>query len=303
MKGSESISIYFYGGEPTIFPETINYFCNQIERKFQDRNITIDFNIYSNGTLFTDKLLNIITLFRFNNLQITLDGPQNNHDQRRPFKDGKSSFHIVYQNICKILDRTNSHVTLLMNFDRYNYKNVDELFSLFKSYSTNENFEMVFNPLFITNENKAYCTSHSFSTEKESSRIWAYLYKKAIKQGVRSSPLRIFDTGPCTFNRASNFVFDTEGNIFKCIGFLGNNELSVGQVNPKINDVVYNIQKQITTAPWDNIKCTECSFLPLCIGGCRFHSLVSNGNILEPFCHKGLIETCELELIKFLYKK
>lgn len=297
------ISVYFYGGEPTMSPDKIRYFCQQSYTKFIKKNIAIEYNMYTNGTLLKDNLFSTIIEYRFNNLQITLDGPPENHNKRRPFKDGRDSFNVIYKNIMRILDNTGSHITLLMNFDKYNYKKVDKLLRLFHNYSDHKNFELVFNPLFATKDNRNYCNIHSFSTDKESSRVWAYLYKRAIKKGVNCNPLRIFDTGPCSFYRASNIVFDTQGNIYNCIGFLGDLNLSVGSIYDSLdNKVILNFIDQINIAPWDNEKCTKCQYLPLCIGGCRFHSLVSTENIIETYCHKDLIENCELELIKYMYK-
>lgn len=304
IKKSKALSVYFYGGEPTLFPEKIKSICSDLTYQLKDKSIDLDFNMYTNGTLINSNVFQIIKDYKFNNLQITLDGPPNLHNPKRPMKNHKDSFDLIYNNICKILDTSTTHITLLMNFDNENYRAIDDFLDYFKKYKSNKKLEFVFNPLFITESNSNYCTAHSFKTDKESAQIWAELYKTTINKGYNCNPLRVFDSGPCSFLRASNLIFDTNGDIYKCIGFLGSSNLSVGNVNSNTsNSILDKIENQISTSAWNNPECLSCSYLPLCIGGCRFHSLVSNNNIKEHYCHKELIEHCEINLIDFIHSK
>jgi uncharacterized protein len=300
QNGSKEINVYFYGGEPALRVPTLVKIVEKLTKWTYEKGLSLYFYMFTNGTILTPELLHILKRQEFKMIQITLDGPADVHNVRRPFKNGNGSFEIVYRNIKRILSETNVHIRVVVNFDRENYKSVPKLLDMFRHLKEN-NLEFAYNPVFITAYNAPACKHYSLP-DHESAKIWANLYKHTLQRGYRCIPLRIFETGPCTFWRASHLIFDPVGNIYKCIGMPGRNELKIGNVAETLNfrTFLMRVRNLIDIAPWNNARCLNCVYLPLCLGGCRFHSLENYGNIEESFCHKELIELCEMELIKYV---
>lgn len=298
---SQKIRTYFYGGEPTLKIDLIDYLTKEFESVFNPLEVETEFYMFTNGAILTKRLLNIIETHNFRELQITLDGPTHIHDRRRTFKNGKETFDIIFQNIKKILKETNTKVLLLVNFDRENQRDILRLLDLFVKEGLVENVQFAYNPVFQTQHNKIHCGQFSLS-EAETYNTWKDLYIATLEKGLNCAPLRIFETGPCSYRRMSHFNFDPEGNIYKCIGFLGVKEFKVGNVNEEFSITAKKIEKQVFSEPWHNEKCINCIFLPLCLGGCRFHSYVEYGNVGDLFCHRSLIENVEIQLIKYLFQ-
>jgi len=296
---SREIKIYLYGGEPTLRIDLIDFLTRKFKCVFRPLKIKVEFYMYTNGAVLTKKLLNIMKTHNFKHLQITLDGPPDIHNRRRPFRNGKGSFDIIFENIRRILKETKTRVLLLVNFDQENYQFIPWLLDIFKKEGLSENTEFAFNPVFRTQYNKNHCDRFSLS-DAETYNIWRSLYTSTLGKGLRCTPLTIFETGPCSFRRASHLIFDPKGNIYKCIGFLGTEEFRVGNVNDNFFATIREIEKQVSFEPWDNEKCSNCVFLPLCLGGCRFHSYVESSNITDIFCHWDLIESVEIPLIRHL---
>lgn len=296
---SKEIEVYFYGGEPALRIDLIEFFTNEFNKVFDKILNKIEYNIFTNGSILNRKLVNILKNNNFKKLQITLDGPPEIHNKRRPLTNGKDTFNVILSNTKRILKETNTEISLLSNFDSQNYKSIPELINIFKDENLTENIYFILNPVFRTNFNNPHCGQYSLTDDKNF-KIWLEINKIIINQELNCNPLRIFNKGPCSYRRFSHFIFGPNGNIYKCIGFIGIKGLSVGNVEDDFIKTINNIKEQISINPWNNEECINCSLLPLCLGGCRFHSYVENNNITKAYCHKELIERTEFELIKYL---
>lgn len=294
---SQSIHIYYYGGEPTLCPNTIAYLSKVSKKEFGCLGICTSYSMYTNGTNLNSVLLKTLKQFKFEQLQITLDGPPEVHDKRRPFKNGRGSFDVIFSNVIKILAETKIKVLLLVNFDEENYRLVPDMLDKFVDLDVSKRVEFAFNPVFRTDTNTAYCDCYSL-TDQNSFKVWRELYLSASQKGLYSEPFKVFNKGPCSFLRKSHLIFSPNGEIYKCIGFLGKRELSVGHINDDFSTTCKKIDTQVHMNVWENDHCRSCEFLPLCLGGCRFQSLVESGDIRKPICHKQLIENVEFKLMK-----
>jgi len=90
------IYIGFYGGEPLINPSVIKSIVEYVKTISKNENLNFRFNMTTNGVLL-DKHMEFIVDNDFI-LTISLDGDEQGNNYRL-FKNGKSSFNIVYKNI------------------------------------------------------------------------------------------------------------------------------------------------------------------------------------------------------------
>jgi uncharacterized protein len=98
-KASEEATIGFYGGEPFLNFKLIEDIVAYVEGKDGDNRIR--FNLTTNGTILTDRILDFIVAHNVRML-VSLDGPQEVHDRHRVFKSGKGSFETVMKNLERI---------------------------------------------------------------------------------------------------------------------------------------------------------------------------------------------------------
>jgi uncharacterized protein len=91
--------ISFYGGEPLLEMNKIIEIVKFAELLFDGWDL--EFHITTNGTLFTNKIINFFIKNNFHIL-ISLDGPKEIHDKNRIYPNGSGSFNKVVQNLAEI---------------------------------------------------------------------------------------------------------------------------------------------------------------------------------------------------------
>lgn len=99
-------SIYFiwHGGEPlTIGLNQMNSILN-IQKKYRDNGLDIGNCIQTNGTLINDRIISIFEREGFQ-VGISIDGPEDVHNQHRTYRNGNSSFYDTYKGIQLLRER------------------------------------------------------------------------------------------------------------------------------------------------------------------------------------------------------
>ncbi len=299
--GSKIVHLYLYGGEPTLNPELIEYLAGHGKKILEQAGCSVIGHMFTNGAVISARTYQAIASGFIRFLQITLDGTEAVHNRRRPFKSGLGSFRNIVDNVEKILKGSNAEITILSNFDRENKDSIRDLHCYLDDVDLADRLCFTLNPMFKTPYNCGHCNLYALS-DNECYRVWSDLLVHTYREGFQCNPLPIFDKGPCSYWRRSHFVFDATGEIYKCIGMPGMKELSIGNVASLSPESIGQLPAYgLSGLIWDNNTCKKCPYLPLCLGGCRFHALVEYGDVKKPYCHKDLIEQCEFETIKKIY--
>lgn len=96
-----SFHITFLGGEPLLYPEAIELIADYVNLITAGRKISTSFSVVTNGTLVTDKVLQVLTKIQ-SNVSISIDGPAEINDKSRPQRNGKGSTAAVVEGIHKL---------------------------------------------------------------------------------------------------------------------------------------------------------------------------------------------------------
>ena len=74
----------------------------------------------------------------------------------------------------------------------------------------------------------------------------------------------------CAAELENSYVIDEKGHVYKCWNEVGKDNYCFSLREPeKINySSMLNYMGDIT---FSDPKCTKCTFLPICFGGCKFH--------------------------------
>jgi len=99
---SNNIKIEFLGGEPMLAFDLIEKACNYFENNKYDNNIS--YMLTTNGTILTEKMLNIIKKFNIY-IYVSIDGLPFTHNMKRVFKNtNEPTYDIIAKNVKKMLN-------------------------------------------------------------------------------------------------------------------------------------------------------------------------------------------------------
>lgn len=99
----KTVCITWYGGEPLMALDCICKFYEDMFKFCEENNINYTSDIITNGLLLTLENFEILMKCKIISIQITIDGPKETHDKRRITKDGKGSFDVIFNNLCKVI--------------------------------------------------------------------------------------------------------------------------------------------------------------------------------------------------------
>ena len=107
--------------------------------------------------------------------------------------------------------------------------------------------------------------------------------EELLKHGYKvSKPAPI----ACAIENPDIFVVNYNGDLYKCPPLIGADQFIAGNVKTGPTD--YN--KTYNVGFWENDKCLNCEYLPMCFGGCRYYSYLRNGNTCHVDCHKDYLD-------------
>lgn len=266
-QGNECL-VEWFGGEPSLVPDLLEYFYT----KAYENNVKIHRSLLiTNGSFENTEIWHIIEEY-ITQIQITLDGTEVIHDERRIYKNGKGSFNKILKNLDLLYEKiqegkikNNLDVIIRCNVDKNNLLDSITLRTFIL-----DRYDSVFRFEFA----KVYKAGiEQYDKSILSDKEWAnYLIKLYEDYGILTYPY--LPTNHILYHhcRASipySYVFDPIGNIYKCEIDIGEEEKIVG--NCKSNFISKNnIEAKYAFSTYNLLpkKCYNCSLLFFCWGGC-----------------------------------
>ena len=84
----QKFRVTFLGGEPLLYPEGIEVLAEAARDLGQIHGVQVDFTLVTNGTLLTQKNIDLMKRFAMD-ITVSIDGPAEVNDLRRPTKSGR----------------------------------------------------------------------------------------------------------------------------------------------------------------------------------------------------------------------
>lgn len=283
IKQYKSVNIAWYGGEPLMYPGIIDELSDFFIKECKKNKKSYLSSIVTNGTLINKLDKNFFRRNKIISVQVTLDGPPDIHDKRRPYAGGKGTFDRILENLNIIL-KLKIHANIRCNVDNTNYDKIEPMLPILKPLK--DKYSKLFNLYFsgVDNEGFGACKSiDSCMTRKEFSKYMVDLINISKKYSfdVHTKPLTKF--GNCMISSTDQYVIDTDCNLYKCWNVVGEKEHCVGSIDEKgevnLNNYPYWL-KCVMDDPTDRKECRNCEVLPLCMGGCTIRSY--NGSKMSP---------------------
>ena len=281
-----------FGGEPLLpgkhHRELMEYFVDLSLEK------GIDLAFVTNGYTLTE-YLDMLKRAKIREVQVTLDGTAEIHDNRRYLHGHKPTFNKIVEGIDACLD-AGIPINLRMVVDKDNIENLPALadFAISKGWTKS--------PLFKTQLGRNY-ELHVCNSSPEKLYDRASLYRKiydllleypqiaefhrpafSIARHIADTgqvPFPLFDSCPAC---KTEWAFDYTGNIYSCTATVGKKGEELGTFYPVVN----TNNKEI--AEWQNrdittiAKCKNCEVALACGGGCAAVAKNKYGHVNAPDC-------------------
>lgn len=130
-KDIDSISLTWYGGEPLLMADAIERLYNRIKEE-TDKTIIYQ-DIITNAYLITDKVIDMFRNIGINNIQISLDGIEKNHNKTRFLKGShKPTYKKIKENIKHLAQELPElSISLRVNIKK---SNCDDFVKIYEEY-------------------------------------------------------------------------------------------------------------------------------------------------------------------------
>ncbi len=296
-----------FGGEPLLpgknHKENIQYLLEKATAK------NLDVAIVTNGYHISE-YMEVFSRARIREVQVTLDGTEELHNQRRPLKNGRGTFAQIVEGINKLV-AVGIPVNLRMVVDRDNISNLPALAQfaidrgwtqapefktqLGRNYELHEcqdNGSKLYSRLELYNDLYALIQEHPHITEfhKPAFSVSRFLFENG------ELPPPLFDA--CTGTK-TEWAYDYTGKIYACTATVGKKGEELGTFFPeakwKDEEVEEWKDRDILSIP----QCRDCAQSLICGGGCASMARNYNGNLNSHDC-RPVKELMELGIASYL---
>lgn len=257
------LSVVWYGGEPLLNFDSIV----RLTKKFQQLGIEYSAKMVSNGYLLFKERAETMKSLSMRNIQITFDGSEDIHNQRRALLGGQPTYRTIMDNL-KYLLSVNSEITIDIrtNIDRRNKNDYNTFYRAFKAEIDDKRVTMY--PGFVSDLLSSECVSpeHNISDGGYKAQFVLDIFDK---YGIEiKSFLPKYRRHSCVASKYFAFVIGPSGEIYKCWRMVGNKSETIGNVKDDNFDMA-KFSKYIVGADYIfDSKCLECEFIAMCGGGC-----------------------------------
>ena len=299
FKSLKSISITWYGGEPTINRafDVVREITHRI------KSLDLDFKeggLITNAYLLGKDKIDQLNELNINNVQITIDGPQETHDKRRILASGRPTFMRIMENVDSLMNSSyTGSCNIRVNLDQTNLASFFSIRKYLLERFEGKRLTVYAGHVDTTTDNTKDSNCDLCAQE------WTNFTVKQFRELSMPSGEGVYPLGAvfniCSANTRNSFVVGPEGELYKCWEDVGQNNMVVGNVSddtPVTNNELVSLYS-IGTDPFLDQECKECSVFPICSGGCanrRLRAKHYNEDGLE-YCslYKGNLQTYLME--------
>ena len=292
------ISLLWFGGEPLLEIDKLNNLSRRIKNLAEEKNVEFKNSIITNGTLLTDNNCSQLLKSGIKYMQITLDGPPDVHNKRKPTIKGKNTFNQILNSI--ITCSKHFDLSVRVNIDNENKTSIKKLIDILASHDLQENIYIY---IAKVESVTGACSNISGTCLKDEDFLNAEQDTLAYLKTMGFSKIAIpsYQLNYCTADNVHSLVLLPERKIHKCWHMVGVDNEVVGKLT-RDGELKYNEKyyKWLAYDPIDDQKCQNCKLLPLCMGGCPKNKLIDNSqkcdfleNTIKNYIEKIVVDSLQ----------
>jgi uncharacterized protein len=318
----EKFHLTLFGGEPLLNLPVAYYLAERTQELCRERGIRHSVSMITNGLLLTPEVVDRLTPFGLSGVKITLDGDRDTHNRLRPLRGRQGTFDKIVENMRRIAGKVN--IVIGGNFDETSWDSYPALLEFLREQEFADSISRInFKPIvrekppeppkgFIpltavgTNEklggtcmtsagagggraSSTPCDSCHFVDEK-----MAFLRDETRKYGFAT--VDGVHMGPCEIHRRHAYTIGPDGSLYACPGFTGEATQSTGHIQSRDETWRAAAAERFERLTAHKEGCGDCSFIPVCGGGCSAAAHMEHGDMNLPSCHKGAMESALVSL-------
>lgn len=263
IDGIRHLNISWFGGEPLLAMPIIEKISKTVLTLCEEKGVYYSSGIITNGYLYTKDIAERLKELHIKYAQITMDGPKEFHDIRRPLLNGKGTYDVIMSNLMAAKDIL--PICLRINIDKENMDAVDKMMSDLRERDLLKSISIYLGLVLASNDSyqKDLCLSHE-DYSKYNFQFW--VDNQEPMQGVYPFP----KTNQCIADMYNGYVIDDKGDMYKCWHDIGNTQRRIGNINNGSNflESTEVFKQYIESDPTTDAECQSCKMLPICVGGC-----------------------------------
>lgn len=269
------LDVTWYGGEPLLGKRLLASLSARLQQICVASGTEYGAAIITNGYLLDRDTALMLAEHAVTEVQVTMDGPPAVHDIMRPLLNGAGTFGRIVENLkstCDIL-----HISVRVNIDKRNASQVEKLMQILCSEGLSGKIGLypaqIVPSEYGAGEPSATYKSPCFGSA-DYARYALEFSQLATSYGFGGPSLPEPTTVPCTAIAGADLVVGSEGELYKCWESVGNPEEVIGSIlEPDHQNS--RAMKWAMYDPFEDSECRSCVALPVCMGGCAAHALVS----------------------------
>ncbi len=280
------LTLDFYGGEPLLSVGLIRYITGGLKPFIENQGAVFEMTLVTNGSLLTPKIVERLLPLGLKRAKITIDGPPEIHNYFRPYRSGRASFDTIIHNVKQCANLIK--IGLNGNFTRKNYRQFPALFDHLEAHhlTPEKIYRLSFSPVLQVNDefSAGFCGGCASCNETWLAEAVSFLRQEILNRGYRTDKI---SPSLCMVDVDNSFVVHYDGSLYQCVALIGHEAYASGDVWSGMKDY----SRQYHLDHWrHNKECLECSYLPLCFGGCRYMALQREGYMGEVDCVKDFFD-------------
>ena len=273
----DEVVFRWFGGEPLFAADVIDYIIYHFKNYF-DGSIPFHSIITTNASLITEDLLeNAISNWNLRKLLIPIDGHKENHNKRKNYKLSiAEDYYQSLQNVVRWSLERGVYVICRLNLDKKNIVDFDSILKDLKQFSEYSNFYIHPTTLHVP-EFMQDRLNESFFKPEDFNSLYFEMFSKLLNDGFYKSISDIIpkrQLSVCEARLNNHYLVSSDGKLYAC-----EQENHIPQ--NAIGDCRSGIRHNENIKKWINskipIECTNCAYMPICLGGCEYYRSRNDG--------------------------
>jgi uncharacterized protein len=277
------ISVEWFGGEPLLRKREIEDFSMFLLEKVEKHKLEYKAGIITNATLLDAATWDLLHKCRVDDVQITLDGNKDMHDQLRAYHNGKGSYEKILDNL-SLMPADKFNVILRINGDKEVFKKIPLLFDdlqergIWPDPDKKITFHWApkfYNFLGYNQDKNLYYTSYEYDKSKEDfAKLRVEKYNEWARKNNRPvRQLKVAYPAPAEFychtvESPNSIAVDDGGFVHKCFNTINNKTKRIVHLDdfvPEAEGLDHYKHFDKTVQP----DCRTCRILPICEENCN----------------------------------
>jgi uncharacterized protein len=268
LKTVRLLSVSWFGGEPLLCKPTIIDLSQRFQSLCAKHGCSYRAGLTTNGVLLDKQFVASLQQLGIRDVQVTLDGSEEEHDKIKKLSTGEGTFARIRDNFEFLCQHAASDALLVLriNCTSDNFSSVPTIFNAF-SEDVRRRAQVFFRLVYPakTAGFVDFCPSIPAGTKfsKLAQLCFAVLDQGWLVQNPTYSSLMY-----CEVDYANFYQIGPEGDLFLCSHDYTKEE-SVGNLSEWHRILSNPRYKWYDTNPFGDADCQKCQLLPVCMGGCR----------------------------------